>query len=632
MELKMNKLIVLLFITGIANAATIAPSQLSLDNERWVTATGSDSNQCTKSKPCATLSRACTLTTIAGSTIRVGVGTINQSAVCNLNVGVNIACNKGAILRATTALEPMVEASSASQGVDGNQKITGCEFDGNTLTGVSAFRTKGRSNVILDDVYIHDFLDRGSDFHGLSTADSTNLPPIIFASGNKVINSRFVNNSRFSGYGRGNIQWGGQDGFLIQRTSINQSGRGVNGNGYAVKFLNNGYNKNTRILNNDIFRESFVGDSFAFAIESWIGLGGDEIAYNTIYPAIDYVNAESGDYKYSLWVHDNLIGHTALVGDSSGPSQRVVHGVILETNIDKVLIERNTFRNLSGNVLQMDAVTNTTKSNVTLQNNVAYNIYGGCAGNTATNTNFYNFKVLNNTFFARTGSTNDGCQVLASPMKNAEVRNNIMVGFSRAPVFLFPNSVDELIVENNNFFNNGNSNTVLKEVNTKAFNFIERNNITTNPDFSNGLGTTITAGSFVIGKQYRILSLGTTNFAGIGAPTITAGNFIVGRTYYINSVGTTSFTSIGASANTIGTIFVATGKGSGTGNAVEQGAIFTAVGVGTGTGTAVADDFRLLGTSGAIGKGADIGLYTDVNNRARYNSIDIGAHQFAPIW
>lgn len=48
---------------------------------------------------------------------------------------------------------------------------------------------------------------------------------------------------------------------------------------------------------------------------------------------------------------------------------------------------------------------------------------------------------------------------------------------------------------------------------------------------------------------------------------ITAGAFIVGSSYKILTVGSTNFTSIGASANTIGVVFTATGVGSGTGTA-----------------------------------------------------------------
>lgn len=49
--------------------------------------------------------------------------------------------------------------------------------------------------------------------------------------------------------------------------------------------------------------------------------------------------------------------------------------------------------------------------------------------------------------------------------------------------------------------------------------------------------------------------------------TVTAGDFVVGRFYEIVSVGTTDFTLIGAASNTVGVRFKATGVGSGTGTA-----------------------------------------------------------------
>jgi len=48
---------------------------------------------------------------------------------------------------------------------------------------------------------------------------------------------------------------------------------------------------------------------------------------------------------------------------------------------------------------------------------------------------------------------------------------------------------------------------------------------------------------------------------------VTAGAFVVGQAYQIISVGNTSFTAIGAESNTVGAYFVATGAGTGTGTA-----------------------------------------------------------------
>lgn len=56
----------------------------------------------------------------------------------------------------------------------------------------------------------------------------------------------------------------------------------------------------------------------------------------------------------------------------------------------------------------------------------------------------------------------------------------------------------------------------------------------------------------------------------VGA-TVTAGSFVTGVEYEIKTVGTTDFTLIGASSNSVGVRFVATGAGTGTGDAYQVG-------------------------------------------------------------
>lgn len=53
-------------------------------------------------------------------------------------------------------------------------------------------------------------------------------------------------------------------------------------------------------------------------------------------------------------------------------------------------------------------------------------------------------------------------------------------------------------------------------------------------------------------------------------PVVTAGAFVSGTIYRILSVGTTNFMLIGASANTVGVVFTATGAGTGTGTATAS--------------------------------------------------------------
>jgi hypothetical protein len=53
-------------------------------------------------------------------------------------------------------------------------------------------------------------------------------------------------------------------------------------------------------------------------------------------------------------------------------------------------------------------------------------------------------------------------------------------------------------------------------------------------------------------------------------PAVTAGSFVTGAVYRILTVGTTDFTLIGAASSTVGLIFTATGAGSGTGTATPS--------------------------------------------------------------
>ena len=61
----------------------------------------------------------------------------------------------------------------------------------------------------------------------------------------------------------------------------------------------------------------------------------------------------------------------------------------------------------------------------------------------------------------------------------------------------------------------------------------------------------------------------------IGVPEVTAGFFIIGEEYKIVTPGNTSFTSIGAANNNVNTVFTATGVGSGTGTAKPNDGVNT---------------------------------------------------------
>ena len=81
-----------------------------------------------------------------------------------------------------------------------------------------------------------------------------------------------------------------------------------------------------------------------------------------------------------------------------------------------------------------------------------------------------------------------------------------------------------------------------------------------------------TFGAVVYGSgaaAYNVTHFGI--FDAVGTGVVAAGAFVVGRRYTIKTVGTTTFTSIGAAANTVGVQFIATGVGTGTGDAYDAG-------------------------------------------------------------
>ena len=84
----------------------------------------------------------------------------------------------------------------------------------------------------------------------------------------------------------------------------------------------------------------------------------------------------------------------------------------------------------------------------------------------------------------------------------------------------------------------------------------------------------VTINNVTLAGSYIVTSIGSgptastfTIQAPFTASATLAGAFVIGQQYIIQTVGTTNFTAIGASSNTVGVVFVATGVGSGTGTA-----------------------------------------------------------------
>ena len=119
--------------------------------------------------------------------------------------------------------------------------------------------------------------------------------------------------------------------------------------------------------------------------------------------------------------------------------------------------------------------------------------------------------------------------------------------------------------------------------------------------FSSGTRTTNTSSNGITWTE-RLLALPTTsNWTSIAGGkltvTETAGSFVVGRSYTILTIGSTDYTFIGAKSNAIGTVFVATGIGAGSGTATPNAYHLVAVSSST-TENAYSIDGGITWTAG----------------------------------
>jgi hypothetical protein len=125
-----------------------------------------------------------------------------------------------------------------------------------------------------------------------------------------------------------------------------------------------------------------------------------------------------------------------------------------------------------------------------------------------------------------------------------------------------------------------------------------------------------------------------TALAKSGLVGVVGGSFVIGQEYEIVTIGTTDFTAIGASENTIGVKFVATGIGAGTGTAdeVELGDFSQDV-----NGTIILTDWTVIATGKASTEAYTIRLADDAGNTSRLAELqaaypDLTIAEVADTW
>lgn len=117
-------------------------------------------------------------------------------------------------------------------------------------------------------------------------------------------------------------------------------------------------------------------------------------------------------------------------------------------------------------------------------------------------------------------------------------------------------------------------------------------------------------------------------FTLIGAD-INAGSFVVGKEYTIKTVGNTSFTSVGAASNTVGVVFTATGAGSGTGVATVAEIVVTATSDGGTLDITSSNAFTDFPSSGTINISDASGINADPNGDREFTKISASEIQIS---
>lgn len=425
---KVLTLIAILFICGNCSAVTV-----------YISVTGNNANAGTIGSPWRTLTYASTHTS-SGDIINVGIGTFLEAGQVFIIPGVSIeGAGITSILTTswTTSFNAFIVMISV-EGTNGNQHISNVKIDGRSLATPRGVDIEGRSNVSVHDCTISNFKEEGVIFNG--AASFTSLPPSIYATGNLFYNNIVTDCSLYSGFGRGELSVGGQDGMLIHDNNISQPARtSPNQVGWPIKYYNEGWLRGCKIYNNILYKDPTAESGWNFAFE-WFNSRGTEIYNNTVTGSMDFnFQGDRTGYPYVLYFHDNTISSPVGTG-------RIEQGLIFEYDLDSTIIENNTFTNLA-NVISFYCRPATRTSHVKIQKNLFANVgyppsvgNGYMIGGFDAGTNNYtidSFYVYNNTMVGNIAvRSNQGIgfgNVTTGHIQDVDCRDNILTNIVYPP-------------------------------------------------------------------------------------------------------------------------------------------------------------------------------------------------------
>lgn len=458
-------------------------------------------------EPWATLAYAATRATTSGDTIYVNAGSYTETAVAVIAVGVSIQ-GAGETSHITytydnaTWTNACIQLVSASEGTNGNQSISYLKINGSTQTAHHGILVRCRSNVKVHHCTIIDFNNTAIQWNGKSATYTYNNPPTTYATGNELHDCTITDCARNAWSEaqphHGLITIAGQSGLLIYNNTLSQID-GASGSNMNIIDATEGTNKGVKFYSNTTDKPYSNGSVWNMHIESWDVLGGFEIYDNIFNGGGQHIDIggtynQKGSYDYSWYIHDNLFKQD----EQQVLGSKYTIGIDIEGGSDDVIIAYNKFEKLPFGIYHSISQADRSQDNI----NIYYNIFedlgyaddNWCSAVTYNSTQatatFTGIYYRNNVFHANsTHPARAGWDFnFSGKIDELYIQNNVIINFDVAPFNLAScaGQIDSLYSQNNDIYNTGNSNAFKIAGGESITNYVNENNINSDPLFTGG--------------------------------------------------------------------------------------------------------------------------------------------------
>lgn len=446
---------------------------------------GSDgSGNGSSGNPWKTLYKAVTTVSGSGDIIHVNPGDYTESTQMYLDANVSIE-GEGDTSHIISHhadigyIECLIVLSGSGNT---NQSISYIKFDGDNLTGYQGIGVYQRTNVHIHHCTFVNFYLSGALFAGSGSGNNSFHDNVMTNCGGNVPDGDYQGNHP-------NLVLAGQTGTLVYNNVITQTARSSGSNGEGIA----GYqsNVNCKIYGNTITVQKPNNVTWTFSIELW-DVTNLEIYNNVI---SGYIDIAGNTLNNGVSFHDNSVGWDSLHDDANDGLQFENRG------IDKnIAIYNNSFKNCERAIWFCHYNSATAYvEDVSIYNNVIYNVgrsdvASGSGmyfqtGPEELPTHYSRLKIWNNTIVNGTGTYPAIAGIYlptGDDVSTISIRNNIINGFTTASIYAnqtLYGTIDTMSIENNLFYQNGNSNAPLYVHPTPTYVTYQNNVIGLDPSF-----------------------------------------------------------------------------------------------------------------------------------------------------